>query len=66
MVKNGLEKSIFNSLHAGRWTICVPEFMIFGENLPVYEVRENNFPQGSIYKEMVILGTDSIFTKFDC
>ena len=50
----------------------ITEFVIFGRNLPFYEVRKNSFPRGGIEKikitivfrqKIVILYTDSIFTK---
>ena len=50
----------------------ITDFVIFGRNLPFYDVRKNSFPRGGIEKikitivfrqKIVILYTDSIFTK---
>ena len=50
----------------------ITDFVIFGRNLPFYEVRKNSFPRGGIEKikiaiifrqKIVILYSDSIFTK---
>ena len=53
--------------------ICVTEFEVLGKNLPIYEVRKNDFPDGGILKiffldhfsqsfrpKIVILDTDTI------
>ena len=47
MVKSGIEKTFLKSLHA----IFVTEFVVLAKNLPIYEVRETNFPNGGILKK---------------
>ena len=63
MVKSGLEKIFLKSLHA----IFVTEFVVLGKHFPIYEVRENNFPQGGISKMFFVdpklyFFTDSILS----
>ena len=44
MLKSGLEKIFWKSLHArSMYVIFVTEFVVLGKNLPSFEVKENVF-----------------------